>query len=1457
MRTGTSSAVGSGNRSRGRGGWRGIAALVCALMQALAAPAVAQTDYGIDYVIHISVDALHADGPGALVGAGQSIGFARLMSEGAWTDNARTDFNSTVTSPNHATIVTGMPVQNKVDADGNALAGHLWGENKGDPWNTYNQTSFHDPHTFSPAKSTYSYVSSTFDVAHDRGLTTGCYFNKDRIWMEYHSYATEGGPDAYLADGDQGTNKIDYYLYENSHSHPYTHEPLAQTLLDDWKANMAGPDPINYTFLHLDPPDLWGHHDTWDLTTNPMSSWMLSVKEVDDYVAQLLETIDNDISLSGRTAIVLTADHGGVVGTTGHGVVDDPGDFRVPFMVWGPGVKEGADLYALNPQYVNPGNYGRPDYDARGQPIRNGDSANVSLQLLGLPAIPGSSMNAGLTFQINSDYPSQVQGDGAVRYWRLDEIGAATEAVNIATNTTATPAQANGTYNVSPVTSAPGLLLADANTAMRFNGTQAIDIPNHADINDDGDAGTTLTYPAKTVELWFDADATGPRQVLYEQGGSTRGLNIYLDGGQLYVAAWNTTDEDAGVSTPWGGTDAAATAVQTPVTAGQAHQIVLRMDGDDAGTDGSVTGYLDGRPFGQVYGVGQLFEHSDAAAIGKQAGTTLYHDGASSSGDQNYFVGVIDDVSLYNTALRTDRVQTHAIEGMGGLSHGAYGDAVLADQPLAYWQMGEVCGNGAVNVSTVRTSGIGLGNDVDGRHAAGVLVGGASLMPAGDNGAAVYGGTGGTAVPSHAALNLSGAYDRRTVELWFNADAVTGRQVLYEEGDAADGLNVYVEGGQVHVGAWTGSGGTLFANYGAAVGAGETHQVVLTFDATNDALLGTLDGQVFAATRGITALDTHTGGIGIGYMNDGSRFAGGATGTGEAGDGRAFQGVIDDVAVYDASLSTYQVRSHLAAGGAPAALDAYETAVQADDPIAYWRLNNTAGDGAANVAAGPAGITLGNAVTGLVQNNVDRTAAALVGQSDTCAHFDGSTDTMVSLPDNAGINTTAVGQRTIELWFNAEDVNARRVLFEEGGKTNGLNVYLEDDAGSSTTGVLTIGAWTKLSDTETQNDFRQISGITPGSTHHVVLVYDATADDSMVGYLDGVAFGGFEGIDAIAAHTGNCAIGGMDNDSRFDNGTATGDQKSGNGYFFQGRIDEVALYNAPLTTRQVQTHFATGSGDRLGLPDGVALGVMVNSDANLDTNGNAAWEDTLGTRTTSGTAAAFDWALAGPTREGGDHGTPGDVSPLMPGVNFAYRFNGAGAGTTTSFQSMAGDPSNASASFEVWFKPDDFLGREILVDAGGSTDGASLILDGTLVQFIVTDGGTSGETATASFDLMTLEPALRNDFIQVVGAIDFENQDLIRLYVDGLERDAAYPVGSGAFADWCGTDGSGLGAIDGTAAADTADNFEGLISIFRFYPGELNNQQVLENYLAVAPEPATLALLGLGALALMARRRRR
>ena len=60
-----------------------------------------------------------------------------------------------------------------------------------------------------------------------------------------------------------------------------------------------------------------------------------------------------------------------------------------------------------------------------------------------------------------------------------------------------------------------------------------------------------MHYLRRNRSAAFETGAnTNSRQVLYEQGNKTRGLNLYVDAGKVYVGAWNTKDD--GGDTPWG-----------------------------------------------------------------------------------------------------------------------------------------------------------------------------------------------------------------------------------------------------------------------------------------------------------------------------------------------------------------------------------------------------------------------------------------------------------------------------------------------------------------------------------------------------------------------------------------------------------------------------------------------------------------------------------------------------------------------------------------------------------------------------------------------------------------------------------------------------------------------------------------------------------------------------------------
>ena len=87
---------------------------------------------------------------------------------------------------------------------------------------------------------------------------------------------------------------------------------------------------------------------------------------------------------------MLTSDHGGYGAS--HGDPASLANYRVPFMVWGIGVARGADLYSLNPGDRRDPGSGRPTY-AGLQPIRNAEVANLVLDLLDLPSVPGSTTN--------------------------------------------------------------------------------------------------------------------------------------------------------------------------------------------------------------------------------------------------------------------------------------------------------------------------------------------------------------------------------------------------------------------------------------------------------------------------------------------------------------------------------------------------------------------------------------------------------------------------------------------------------------------------------------------------------------------------------------------------------------------------------------------------------------------------------------------------------------------------------------------------------------------------------------------------------------------------------------------------------------------------------------------------------------------------------------------------------
>jgi hypothetical protein len=173
---------------------------------------------------------------------------------------------------------------------------------------------------------------------------------------------------------------------------------------------------FNYAFVHYKDPDGAGHEHGWGSST-----WFRAVQSVDEYLGKVFDLVETDQVLKGRTTIILNTDHGGT--GTGHGNIKKTENYTIPVMVWGDGVGLG-DLYAINREVrTDPGNE-RVDYTADSQPIRNGDTGNLALWLLGVGPIPGSSMNAKqeLRVALAGDYNLDGAVDAADdALWRQSE----------------------------------------------------------------------------------------------------------------------------------------------------------------------------------------------------------------------------------------------------------------------------------------------------------------------------------------------------------------------------------------------------------------------------------------------------------------------------------------------------------------------------------------------------------------------------------------------------------------------------------------------------------------------------------------------------------------------------------------------------------------------------------------------------------------------------------------------------------------------------------------------------------------------------------------------------------------------------------------------------------------------------------------------------------------------------
>ena len=321
-----------------------------------------------EHVILISCDGLRPDAV-EFLGEKKLPNLYRFIKEGSYTHNARTDADFTITLPNHTGMITGRSVKGE--------NGHGWKSN-GTPkigeWLHRNKKA---------------YLQSAFGVVHDHGQTTALFASKKKFVLYDLSYNERyGQPDT--QGKDNGRDKITTYQFDEK----------TDLLINNYITAMKK-QPFGFSMIHLRDCDSAGHGHGWDIKHG--TPYMEAVAGVDRRIGQLFTLIEASNHLKGKTAMIVTSDHGGRLSTKTHTKADEPKNYTIPFYVWGPGVQAGGDLYKLNlGNRADPGTT-NPPYDAKTPPpVRNGDAGNLATALLGLPPIKGSTINAAQDLKVSA-----------------------------------------------------------------------------------------------------------------------------------------------------------------------------------------------------------------------------------------------------------------------------------------------------------------------------------------------------------------------------------------------------------------------------------------------------------------------------------------------------------------------------------------------------------------------------------------------------------------------------------------------------------------------------------------------------------------------------------------------------------------------------------------------------------------------------------------------------------------------------------------------------------------------------------------------------------------------------------------------------------------------------------------------------------------------------------------------
>ncbi len=261
--------------------------------------------------------------------------------------------------------------------------------------------------------------------------------------------------------------------------------------------------------------------------------------------------------------------------------------------------------------------------------------------------------------------------------------------------------------------------------------------------------------------------------------------------------------------------------------------------------------------------------------------------------------------------------------------------------------------------------------------------------------------------------------------------------------------------------------------------------------------------------------------------------------------------------------------------------------IMANSPVLYWRFSETSGTAVADTS----GTGNGGTFNGTYTRNV--TPGALSGDSDPASTLTATGSSYVIKASPTSIPSGA-SNRSVEVWFKTT-TTTKQALTDYGGGANAQEFGLFI---ATSTSLYTWGFGTGEDLT-----FNTPYSITDGAWHQAVETYDG-GTNTMTVYLDGASLGSQSPTTTL-----NTAAPGAQG-FNVGVGVPTSDGTNG-GKYFNGQIDEVAVFPSVLSPATVLTHYAART--HAPAPAGFTASSL--------TDGGAPWQSATHTFTNANTTA--------------------------------------------------------------------------------------------------------------------------------------------------------------------------------------------------------------------------------------------